>query len=111
MTLAYWDKALEEEVAGYTELALKNLEQDGKKLNLHVETTRVAQMDASMLDNELLSLMKSQIQKITKHMPSFAGFLTSHQPEVDLLLRATIWVFCHRLNKPSPGTFPLEVLI
>uniref|UniRef100_A0A7S2RVX5 RING-type E3 ubiquitin transferase (cysteine targeting) n=1 Tax=Mucochytrium quahogii TaxID=96639 RepID=A0A7S2RVX5_9STRA len=68
-----------------------------------IDITRVSQLDAEMLDNELLALLKTQSQDIFKHLPQYQGVVARYQPEINAFLRGMLWFLALRVNKPSPG--------
>ncbi|CAH1772885.1 unnamed protein product [Owenia fusiformis] len=57
----------------------------------HQVALRVSQLDASELDHEVLSLMKSQLNNIFKYFKP--GVLTKIEPELNAALRLAIWKF------------------
>ena len=78
---------------------------------IHSGTSRVAQLDAEMLDQELNTLIRAQLRVITDHLPALQRFIAGHSAEVNLVLRFVLWVFSHRINKPSPGMLVDESLM
>lgn len=70
---------------------------------VHSGTSRVAQLDAEMLDQELNNLIRAQLRCIAEPLPALQRLMLAHQAEVNMLLRLVLWVFSHRLNKASPG--------
>lgn len=65
--------------------------------------SKVSQLDAFMLDNEVSSLLRTQLQAVAKYSPRFSRYLSSHPAEVNVVLRGVLWAFSHRRNLPSPG--------
>jgi len=76
-----------------------------KKRKLHsLEVSRVAQLDAVLLQDELLSLLRTQLDAATEHLPeTWRSALGRFNPEVIAALKLLIWSFSVRINEPLPG--------
>ncbi|XP_044743742.1 peroxisome biogenesis factor 2 [Chrysoperla carnea] len=67
--------------------------------------TRVAQVDALKLDNEIIEIFKRQISELLQYVP--AGLATKYDPEITLILR--LFMFNHSLIK-NRATFGQQLL-
>ncbi|XP_046335775.2 peroxisome biogenesis factor 2-like [Haliotis rufescens] len=56
-----------------------------------VPALRVSQLDAAELDQEVVQLTKTQLNKIFKYHQS--SFLTAYDPEINALLKFVLWKF------------------
>lgn len=71
--------------------------------NLYV--SRVNQIDAAQLDEEIHKVLKNQTKEITKYLP--VGKIDKWQPEINTLLKVLIWNYSLRHGK---STFGQELL-
>lgn len=67
--------------------------------------SRVNQLDADLLDNEITKIVHEQLANVYKELPP--GILSRFQPEIDCLLKSLIW-YCsiHR----NHSTFGQQIL-
>ncbi|XP_060073760.1 peroxisome biogenesis factor 2-like [Ylistrum balloti] len=61
------------------------------KKDTPIPALRVSQLDAAELDNEVISLIKSQLMQLFKYHQS--NTLVKYGPEVDALLKILVWKF------------------
>ncbi|XP_024941539.1 peroxisome biogenesis factor 2 isoform X2 [Cephus cinctus] len=67
--------------------------------------SRVNQIDAVQLDNEIYKILKYQTDKITKYLPP--GSIAKWQPEINVLLSLAIWNYSLRAGN---ATFAQQLL-
>ena len=114
----FWNPSVQAEVSQDSSSLFHSLEKhkyndglirsfrDSKTKNLfaNLDVSRVAQLDSDMLNEEIIKLMREQIEKITTVLGNQASLLlSSYRSEVDLFIRIILWWFTLRLNQPSPG--------
>ncbi|XP_066602439.1 peroxisome biogenesis factor 2-like [Prorops nasuta] len=63
--------------------------------------SRINQIDAVQLDEEIFKVLKAQTKEVTKHFP--LGKIDKWQSEIDALLRILIWSFSLRTGKSTFG--------
>ncbi|XP_076626311.1 peroxisomal biogenesis factor 2 [Colletes latitarsis] len=63
--------------------------------------SRVNQIDAVQLDEEIYKVLRSQTKKITEYQP--VGNIDRWQPEIDALLKFFVWFFSLRRGKSTFG--------
>mmetsp|Transcript_12339 Transcript_12339/g.23972 ORF Transcript_12339/g.23972 Transcript_12339/m.23972 type:complete len:405 (+) Transcript_12339:106-1320(+) len=68
-----------------------------------LDVSRVAQLDALMLDGELISLLKTQASGVLACVPEWEQASARFQPELMAVLRLVVWVFSTRVNAAPPG--------
>uniref|UniRef100_A0A7S3PF55 RING-type E3 ubiquitin transferase (cysteine targeting) n=1 Tax=Aplanochytrium stocchinoi TaxID=215587 RepID=A0A7S3PF55_9STRA len=68
-----------------------------------IPVTKVSQLDGQLLDDELQTLIKSQLDNVFKHLPQYSGLVARIQPEIKAFVRFLLWTFSHRNNTASPG--------
>lgn len=67
--------------------------------------SRVNQIDAAQLDDEIYKVLRNQVTEITKHQP--VGKIDEWQPEIDAILKILIWSHSLRVGN---ATFGQELL-
>jgi len=72
-----------------------------KQSILQVKIQRVNQLDAAQLDEEVLSLLWSQLEQVFRLLPP--GVLTLLQPELQAALKLVYFVQFTGTNTPTPG--------
>lgn len=63
--------------------------------------SRVNQIDAIQLDDEIESLLKTKAREVSKVFPP--GKVDKWQPEIDAILEVLIWSFSLRIGKSTFG--------
>lgn len=63
--------------------------------------SRVNQLDADLLDNEITKIVHEQLGNVYKELPP--GVLSKFQPEIDCLLKSLIWYCSIHKNKSTFG--------
>lgn len=63
--------------------------------------SRVNQLDAALLDNEISKIIYEQLENVYKQLPP--GILSKYQPEIDVVLKSLIWFFSINKNKSTFG--------
>lgn len=68
-----------------------------------LDVPRVSQWDASMLDDEIMDLLKTQLWSALRFLPNSERLLSNREPELMAFLRLVLWTFTIRLNEPTAG--------
>jgi peroxin-2 len=76
-----------------------------QKKNSYV--SRVNQLDAYLLDKEILKIIHDQLTNAYKEFPP--GILSKFQPEIDVLLKTLIWINSIYMNQSSFGQQVLAI--
>ncbi|XP_076161135.1 peroxisomal biogenesis factor 2 [Ptiloglossa arizonensis] len=63
--------------------------------------SRINQIDAAQLDEEIYKVLRNQVKKITDYQP--VERIDRWQPEIDALLKAFVWSFSLRTGKSTFG--------
>lgn len=69
--------------------------------------SRINQIDAAQLDEEIYKVLRSQAKEITKHQP--IEKIDRCQPEIDALLRYLVWYFSLRRGNSTFGQQLLDL--
>ncbi|GJQ14693.1 hypothetical protein GpartN1_g7012.t1 [Galdieria partita] len=69
--------------------------------NIKINIQRVNQLDASQLDEEVISLLWSQLEQVFRFLPP--GILASLQPELQAVLKLIYFAQFTGTNTPTPG--------
>ncbi|EME29077.1 peroxisomal membrane protein peroxin-2 isoform 1 [Galdieria sulphuraria] len=77
------------------------LEGQRKQSNIKIKIQRVNQLDAAQLDEEVLSLLWSQLEQVFRFLPP--GILVSLKPELQALLKFIYFAQFTGTNTPTPG--------
>ncbi|GBG27291.1 Peroxisome biosis factor 2 [Hondaea fermentalgiana] len=95
-----WNAELEGELETVTSSwRARGLARSAAKLDV----SRVSQLDALMLDDELLALLKTHAGAVLACVPALEQRSARYQPEMMALLRAIVWIFSYRVNEAPPG--------
>ncbi|XP_066595096.1 peroxisome biogenesis factor 2-like isoform X2 [Prorops nasuta] len=70
-----------------------------RKMSKTSYVSRINQIDAVQLDEEIFKVLKAQTKEVTKHFP--LGKIDKWQSEIDALLRILIWSFSLRTGKST----------
>nr|XP_031848870.1 peroxisome biogenesis factor 2 [Nomia melanderi]XP_031848871.1 peroxisome biogenesis factor 2 [Nomia melanderi] len=66
-----------------------------------VYVSRINQIDATQLDEEIYKVLRNQVKRITEHQP--VDGIDRWQPEIDALLKFFVWYFSLRRGKSTFG--------
>lgn len=66
-----------------------------------VYVSRINQIDAAQLDDEIYKVLRNQVKRITEHQP--VEGIDRWQPEIDALLKFFVWYFSLRRGKSTFG--------
>lgn len=74
---------------------------ESKEMSPTTYVSRINQIDAAQLDEEIYKVLRKQVKEITKHQP--IEKIDRWQPEIDALLRYFVWNFSLRQGNSTFG--------
>lgn len=74
-----------------------------KRLFALLDVARVCQLDAGMLDEEIIKLLRNQTENVGLLVTGSAQLAGRFRSELELALRCLVWWFSMRVSNASPG--------